>query len=904
MKDRIPAHGSSKRGRQPFGASLPALARSIGCALLLPLAWSAPASGNARSAEASPGGAARVALPSAVTPEHYRIDIMPDAATLTFKGSVDVDVTVHRATSEIVLNSADLVIEHASVLGRGAVQAIRYDKEIETASLVLNRALDPGAYTLRLAYHGKIYQQASGMFALDYDSPKGKMRALYTQFENSDARRFVPSWDEPGRKATFELTATVPADQMALSNMPIRSTNVLPGGRKRVHFATTPKMSSYLLYFGAGDFERIHRSVDGVDVGVVVKRGDTGSAAFALDAASDILPYFNSYFGTPFPLPKLDLIAAPGSSQFFGAMENWGAIFYFERDLLINPRISTERDKQGVYLVIAHEMAHQWFGDLVTMAWWDDLWLNEGFASWMENKVTDHFHPEWKIWLQALADKQSAMQEDARDGTHPIVTPINDVLQATSAFDSITYSKGAAVIRMLESYLGEDDFRAGVRRYMHDHAYGNTTTDDLWTAMDRDSQRPISQIARDFTLQAGVPLVTELSRRCSGGKSALGVAQGRFAIGGPAATAQLWHVPVLVAPVGGATTAIVVSGPDQQAAEVAACGAVVINAGQSGYFRSRYSTQGLAAIKAAYGALSADDQLGVLNDRNALANAGVEPMAAFLELTKGFPEDADPVVAATLAGQLQGLDMFYDGLPSRTAFRAYARRVLDPLFARVGWEKRPNEGDNVALLRASLIAALSELDDPSVQAEARKRFDRYVLDASSLDAGTRRTALGIVAAHADAATWEQLHRMAKSAATELERGELYDLLAAAHDETLVQRVLKLAISGEPPPTIAPGMIDAASYRHPKTAFDFTVAHWDAISPMIEPTSRPQFVPRLLDTACDPRLLESLNAFAERHIPSDARQALRQTEATVRYRAAVRQDRLPEVDQWLNNQPGG
>ena len=843
-------------------------------------------------------------LPSSVTPDHYRIDITPDAAALTFKGSVDVDVTVHRATSEIVLNSADLVIDRASVLGRGAVQAIRYDKEIQTASLVLNRTLDPGAYTLRLAYHGKIYQQASGLFALDYDSPNGQMRALFTQFENSDARRFVPSWDEPGRKATFELTATVPAGQMALSNMPIRSTDVLPGRRKRVHFATTPKMSSYLLYFGSGDFERIHRSVDGVDVGVVVKRGDTGSAVFALDAASDILPYFNGYFGTPFPIPKLDLIAAPGSSQFFGAMENWGAIFYFERDLLINPRISTERDRQGVYLVIAHEMAHQWFGDLVTMAWWDDLWLNEGFASWMENKVTDHFHPEWKIWLQALRDKQAAMQEDARDGTHPIVTPINDVLQASSAFDSITYSKGAAVIRMLESYLGEDAFRAGVRRYMHDHAYGNTTTDDLWTAMDRDSQRHISQIAHDFTLQAGVPLVSELSRRCLGGKTALGVAQGRFAIGEPSATAQLWHVPVLVAPVGGAAAAIVVSGPEQQAAEVAGCGAVVINAGQTGYFRSRYSAQGLATITAAYDALSADDQLGVLNDRNALANAGVEPMAAFLELTKGFSADADPVVASTLAGQLQGLDMFYDGLPAQAAFRAYARGVLNPLFARVGWEKRPNEGDNVALLRSALIGALSELDDSSVQAEARKRFDRYVIDASSLDAGTRRTALGVVAAHADAATWDQLHRMAKSAATELEREELYDLLAAAHNAVLVQQALQLAISGEPPPTIAPEMIAMAAYRHPKIAFDFTVARWDAIKSLIEPTSRPRFVPSLLDTASDPQLLESLNAFAERHIPPDARQPLRQTGATVRYRATIRTERLPEVDQWVKNQAGG
>ncbi len=901
MKGPIPASGLCDEYRQPFAAPVRALARGVGLVLLLGLSSLAPGSVSAGPADKAAAGGQRVVLPSSVTPHHYRIDITPDAGDLTFKGSVEVDVTVHRAVREIVLNSADLVIDRAVIVKRGAVESIRYDKTIQTATLVLGRTLDPGSYTLRLEYHGKIYRQASGLFALDYDSSKGKARALFTQFENSDARRFVPSWDEPARKATFELIATVPADQMALSNMPIASTDVLPGNRKRVHFAATPKMSSYLLYFGAGDFERVHRNVDGVDVGVVVKRGDTGSAAFALDAASNILPYFNRYFGEPFPLPKLDLIAAPGSSQFFSAMENWGAIFYFERDLLIDPRISTERDKQGVYVVIAHEMAHQWFGDLVTMAWWDDLWLNEGFASWMENKVTEHFHPEWKLWLQALGEKQVAMQEDARGGTHPIITPINDVLQASDAFDSITYSKGAAVIRMLESYLGEDAFRAGVRRYIRKYAYGNTITDDLWAAMDEDSQRPIRQIAHDFTLQAGVPLVSELSRRCTGGKTALDVAQGRFAIDALSTTAQLWHVPVFVAPIGGAAAPIVVSGPDPQAAEVAGCGAVVINAGQSGYFRSRYSAPGLAAITAAYGALSSDDQLGVLNDRLALANAGLEPMAAFLDLTKGFPADADPVIASALANQLQILDMIYEGLPSQAAFRGYARSVLDPIFARVGWDKRPNEGDNVALLRSELIAALSDLDDPSVQEEARKRFDRYVVDASSLDAGTRRTALGVVAAHADARTWDQLHRMAKSAATELEREELYDLLARAHNEALGQQALQLASSGEPPPTIAPEMIATASYRHPKIAFDFTVAHWDVISSLIEPASQSRFVPSLLNTASDPQLLDSLNGFAERHIPPDARQTLLKTEAVVRYRAAIRNDRLPEVDRWVQSQ---
>ena len=291
----------------------------------------------------------------------------------------------------------------------------------------------------------------------------------------------------------------------------------MPGNLQHVRFGTTPPMSSYLLFFGAGDFERSHRSVDGVDVGVVVKRGDLSQANFVLDSAVDILHYYNDYFGTPFPLPKLDLIAGPGESVTFGAMENWGAIFSWEYEMLVDPRISSEDKRQRAYIVAAHEMAHQWFGDLVTMQWWDDLWLNEGFASWMESKVTDHFHPEWNIWLQRLDDRQKAMELDARQGTHPIITPLVDSEQAQEAFDEIAYEKGSAVIRTLESYLGEEAFRDGVRRYIRERAYGNAVTDDLWQQMDRGSSRPITQIAHDLTLQAGVPMISELSSTCADG---------------------------------------------------------------------------------------------------------------------------------------------------------------------------------------------------------------------------------------------------------------------------------------------------------------------------------------------------------------------------------------------------
>ena len=839
----------------------------------------------------------RVVLPTSVAPTAYRITITPDTKALTFSGDVQIDISVRAATATIVLNSADLVIDHAGLTGAKAPLTVAYDSAAQTVTLAAGRVLKPGAYTLNLAYHGQIFRQASGLFALDYATPSGQARALYTQFENSDARRFVPSWDEPGRKATFQLTAIVPEGQMALSNMPVAAAKGLGGGLQRVEFAPTPKMSSYLLFFGLGDFERVHKLVDGIDVGVVVKRGDAARGQFALEAAEHILPYYNDYFGTPYPLPKLDLIAGPGSSQFFGAMENWGAIFYFDRALLIDSKISTEADRQGVYSVVAHEMAHQWFGDLVTMDWWDGLWLNEGFASWMENKATDHFHPEWNVWLQSLGAKQGAMQVDARIGTHPIITPIHDAQQASSAFDTITYEKGAAVIRMLEGYLGEDAFRAGVRRYMHAHAYGNTVTDDLWAAVDEGSAHPIADIAHDFTLQAGVPMITEAAA-CDAGQTTLTLGQSHFAIDATSTTAIRWRVPVTVATFAGGKVKTVVASPTPTTVTLPGCGPVVLNDGQSAYFRSRYTREGLAALSSRYGDLSADNQLGILYDTATLANAGAAPMADFLTLTAAFPASADPVVADALAGRLIALDRLYDDLPGQEPFRTYARSVLTPIHARLGWDPKPGEPDNTQSLRATVIEALGRFGDPEVLAEARKRFDRFLADPNSLDAGTRRSVLGVTARRADTATWNRLHALAVSAKSLLEQQQAYDLLGAAEDPALARKALDLALSGEPPATIAPEIIGTVAGRHPDLAFEFATTNWDKLAPLLEPNTRSQALPRLIAGSNDVAIIARLDAFAETHIPPGSRQTLRQVEAGVRYQAHIRTDRLPEVDAWL------
>ena len=847
--------------------------------------------------------ALREVLPDNVVPEHYRIDITPDIAGLKFKGTAEIDLDVRRATSTIVLNAADLVFDSASLSGESKPPTVTLNDKIQTATLTFGTPLAPGKRTLKVAWHGTIYQSASGLFALDYRNPKAgakqSLRALFTQFENSDARRFMPCWDEPGIKATFELAATLPAGLTPISNMPVADTAKLAGGLQHVRFAKSPKMSTYLLFFGAGDFERVHRMVDGVDVGIVVKRGDTANAAFALDAAAQLLPYYNEYFGMPFPLPKLDLVAGPGSSQFFGAMENWGAIFYFEQLLLIDARLSTQSEKQDVYSVIAHEMAHQWFGDLVTMAWWDDLWLNEGFASWMANKATDHFHPEWKVWLQSLAEKQAVMQRDARDGTHPIVTTIEDVAQAANAFDDITYTKGAATIRTLEIYTGDEAFRAGVRRYMKEHQYANTVTDDLWAAIEKESKAPIKQIAHDLTTQAGVPMVNLLTSGCGGvtGMTPISLNQTHFAIDANSTSARVWHLPVNVAVLGHAATSIIVSGDTPTQLRLQGCGPVIINAGQGGYLRSHYGKE-LGALAAKYAELSPDDQLGLLNDTLSLSSAGEQPMSDYLELTRNFPADADPVVASVVAQQLAGLDILYNGLATQPRFRAYARSVIRPVFARVGWDARTGDDDNVVILRSTLISALNNLGDPEVIAQTRARFDKYLANPAGFNADARWSVLHNVAVQADQAVWDRLHQMAKATTSEIDRQQLYGLLGQAQDDALARQALALVFSGEVVPTQGPDLIRSTSNRHPEMALDFAIANWQRVRKLLEATSAHQYVPALTGNSADLKTIDKLNAFAAANVPENARQDYVLAIARTRYQAMLRTTRLPEVDKWL------
>ncbi|MGN2243323.1 M1 family metallopeptidase [Frateuria sp. GZRR33] len=846
-------------------------------------------------------------LPRGVVPSHYDVAVTPHADKLSFDGQVTITLTVTKPTSSITLNAADLTFSKASLTAEKGEMAfaapkIAVDEKAQTAAFTFDHPIPAGTYRLAMTYTGKIGTQANGIFALDYDTKAGKKRALYTQFENSDARRFIPSWDEPNYKATFTLTATVPSGEMAVSNMPIASKKDLGNGLAEVHFGQSPKMSTYLLFFGLGDFERATTTSEGTEIGVIAQKGMVDQAQFALDSSKAVLKEYNDYFGVPYPLPKLDNIAAPGQSQFFSAMENWGAIFTFEYSLLLNPAISNQVDKQRVFNTAAHEMAHQWFGDLVTMSWWDDLWLNEGFASWMASRTTQKLHPEWNTELDAVGVREGAMGQDSVATTHPVVQHVETVEQASQAFDAITYSKGEAVIHMLEGYVGEDAWRTGVRNYIKAHAYGNTVSDDLWKSVQAAAGKPITQIAHDFTLQPGIPLIEVRAAACSNGKTTIALRQGEFTRDRPQKKPLRWHVPVIARTVGGDTVRAVVDG--KATMSVPGCGPVLVNAGQTGYYRTLYAQNNFDALKGQFAKLAPIDQLGLLGDTWALGMAGNEPVSNVLALIAATPADADPQVWGEVAGYLSALDNYYRGDQARQQrLRSFALSQLRPVFEKIGWEAKPGESTPTSTLRMQLIGVLADLGDQAVIDEARRRFAAQKTDPAAVPVDLRKVITAVVAEHADEATWNQLHAQAKAETTPLIKDQLYSMLSIAEDDALAKQALELALTDEPGATNSAGMIRAVGYHHPEMAFDFAVAHRAQVDKLVDSTSSSRYYPVLGASSTKPEMIQKIQDYAQKYIAPTSRRVAEQVVANIKYRMMIRQDRLPEIDAWLDKHAG-
>ena len=566
-------------------------------------------------------------------------------------------------------------------------------------------------------------------------------RLISSHLAPGEARRLFPSWDEPAFKATFALTVTLPTTLQAVSNMPIAHEEPVGAAAKRVSFAPTPRMSSYLLALTAGELETIAGDADGVAVRVVTTPGKSEQGRFALASAIDLLRYFNDYFGVTYPLPKLDLIAVPNGHV--SAMEHWGAVTFQEDRLLVDPA-SPSPARRAIFRIVAHELAHQWFGNLVTMGWWDDLWLNEGFATWMEAKATEHFHPRWQTWLDDSEQKQAALRSDARGAAHPVHQRVTSESEASEMFDNITYNKAAAVVRMLEGYAGEAAFQAGLRQYMRTHAYSNTAGADLWHALEEAAGKPIEAVAAAFIRQRGVPLVVAESA-CIEGEQRVTLRQERFSLGPARSAAGQWQVPIAVGRPGAARpSAMIVLADQPKTIAAGRCGdPVKLNFGDIGYYRVAYGSGMRTALAQAMPLLSPADRVNMLADAWALVETGRVAPGAYLDLVERIaPDDSAPVWAHVI-GTMQQIDRLQRERPERAAFRAYARSKLAPVLAQVGWDGPGGMGDGTARLRPKLIRFLGELGDQDVLAEARRRFAKYQVDPASLRPGLRDAVLDL-----------------------------------------------------------------------------------------------------------------------------------------------------------------
>ena len=847
-------------------------------------------------------------LPKEVVPTEYSIRIVPNIDNFTFAGSEVVKLNVRTPVRQLVLNALELKIQAASLDGKELpASAIRIDKETELLTLALSSELTAGDHSLALRFTGKINQQGQGLFYMRYQEQGSGVRKvmLGTQFEATDARRFFPCWDEPAFRARFQLTVVVPENWLAVSNMPIESEKKITDG-KEVRFAPTPPMSSYLNVFVAGELDLIESRVGPTQVRVIAPKGKAELGRYALEASAQILQYYNDYFGLPYPLPKLDQIAIPGG--FGGAMENWGGITYFESTLLFDPKNSSAETKQDIYEVLAHEMAHQWFGDLVTMAWWNNLWLNEGFASWMGSKCTAHFNPHWEVWLarelprdptrRTGIAKEAAMEGDARSTTHPIQQPVATEAEANSAFDDITYKKGQSFLRMLESFLGEDVFRDGIRRYIAAHKYSNTTTADLWNALSEASKRPVGEIATGWTEQPGFPVVNV--KREADGKVQL--TQERFTVNFKGAPQLLWKIPLTYSVVGEEAATLLLTRKTAALENIPADCALKLNVNGAGNYRVEYDDPSWQLLLKALPKLAVEDRVNLLSDAWALVQAGRAPVALYFGLVEKLPASTNLADREQIIHVLGIVNRLLIGSPHWQKFQRYAQSLLRPTFAKLGWEPKPGELPTAATLRASLISTLGDLNDPQIIAGCHERFEKYSADPASLAPDLRPAVLSVVGGYADEKIWNKLHELGLKTTSIADKQNYYNALAQATDPKLIKKTLAIALTDELPTSRAVFLVGrvARDSGHPDIAWEFAAANMKTLLAKTDAAGANRYAPSLFTFFSDESRTNELKTYAQANLPAASAPDVAKAVDEIQFRAEFKKRLASELNAWIEN----
>ncbi|MEP7071659.1 MAG: M1 family metallopeptidase [Verrucomicrobiota bacterium] len=849
-------------------------------------------------------------LPKTIRPTDYAIRLEPDLEKLTFTGDETVQLQVTAPVREIVCNVLEVSITEARIDGQILpASSIRIEEDQQLAHFALPQELGPGAHTLALKFTGKINAFGAGLFYARYQEKASGTRKLLlgTQFEATDARRMFPSWDEPSFRARFQLTVLVPDNWMAISNMPIAREKKLDGKRE-VEFQPTPAMASYLNVFCAGEFEAIEGEAEGVKLRVITTKGKGEMGRYALESTAQILRYYNDYFGLAYPLPKLDQLALPGG--FGGAMENWGGITYFETALLFDPVNSASTTKQRVFEVIAHEVAHQWFGDLVTMAWWDNLWLNEGFASWMGTKCTAHFNPTWEVWLERNAPrdparrtgaaKEQAMAGDARRTTHAIQQPIATEAEANGAFDDITYKKGQSFLRMLESFVGEEAFRGGLRRYMQAHKFSNATTADLWGALDEVSGKPVAEVATAWTQQPGFPLVN-VTR---GPDDVVLLSQRRFTVNYRDSNPSLWKIPLSYRIAGkDASADLLLSDETAMIRDVPSDHALKLNLDGIGNYRTAYDDTSWKLLLGALPHLSTPDKVNLLSDAWALVEAGLQAWPFYSDLITRLPASTDLAERDQIINTFDYVQHLLTGSPALPQFEAYAIKVLRPTLRAIGLTPhasaagavRGGEPPTISTLRASLILQLGLSGDKEVIEACRHNFELFLQKPSNLSPDLRAPTFAVLMRYGNAETWDRLHKLGLETTSAEEKQNFYFALAYARDPELIARTLAVALSDELPTSRATYLVTqtARDSGRADLVWEFAQKNKDALSGKLDALGAINYFPALCIFFTDSDRAQQLQEFAQKNLGKESRKSVELATDEILFRSDLKK-RLEEA----------
>jgi len=727
-----------------------------------------------------------------VIPINYEIMFEPLFHNFKFNGEEIITLNLSKPTNSIKIDAAELNIKESHIIQGGKIissESFLNEKD-EKLTIKLAKKIK-GKAKLSIKFTGTLNDRLLGFYKSQYKDRKGKTKYLATtQFEAADARRAFPCWDEPAVKATFDVSLLVDKHLDAISNMPVISKKKT-GTKILYKFVRTPIMSTYLLYLGVGEFEYLHGKLRNIKIRIVTTKGNKNKGKLSLDFTKKFLGEYEKYFGIKYPLPKLDMIAIPDFAA--GAMENWGAITFREAILLYDAKTSSTRTKQYIAEVISHELAHQWFGNLVTMKWWNDLWLNESFATFMATKIVNKFYPEWDLWDQFLGDAMlEAMSLDALKNSHPINVDVKHPAQIREIFDAISYDKGGNVLRMLENYVGIENFRKGLKYYLTQHRYSNAEGQDLWKSIGKVAHKPVDAMMKTWIDQVGYPVV-DVKRN----NSKVSLTQRRFLSDGSISSKNRWAIPIHIEE-GNHESSILMKSQKSVVSLKNIDSNFIVNSGRYGFYRVQYDANSLAQLELLIDEkiLNHVDRWSLQNDLFSQCVSGTKQIQEYLDFTTSYHDEDNYITLQNLAQNLYHLYKLTRKEKFSDEIRTYTAQFLGTIFDRLGWDSQKNEKHTNALLRSFVITALGKLGDKEILNEARKRFNKFLKNKNSLAADLQEPVFVLVAWQGNEKTYNKLLSLYKKSTLQEEKIRFLMAMCNFKQKNLLLKTLALSLTPE------------------------------------------------------------------------------------------------------------